>query len=166
MRILAESIGVDIILNNKGIPSFGQAINTETTMRARAADHGAHAITIELGNPQVYQQEMIERGVQGVENALIRLGVIRGVTLGSSPETIICKKSYWIYVDQGGLLEVPVELVEKVEKGQIIGILKDPFGNIKKTYRAPEAGIVIGKTSNPVNMSGGRIIHLGIIEDK
>ena len=31
-----------------------------------------------------------------------------------------------------------------------------------KKYYAPEAGIVIGRSNNPVNQTGGRILHLGI----
>ena len=79
-------------------------------------------------------------------------------------QPVRCKKSYWIYVDEGGLLEIPVELTEKVQKGQLIGILRNPFGEILKEYHAPAKGIVIGKSSNPVNMHGGRILHLGIME--
>ena len=52
-----------------------------------------------------------------------------------------------------------------VEAQELIAILRNPFGDIIKKYYAPEKGIVIGKTSNPINMSGGRIIHLGIIEN-
>ena len=57
-----------------------------------------------------------------------------------------------------------MELKEKVTKGQAIGVLRDSFGDIIEEYIAPEAGIVIGKSTNPVNISGGRIIHLGILE--
>ena len=79
------------------------------------------------------------------------------------PAATFCRKSYWIYTDQGGLLEIPVELKQKVKAGEVIGVLRNPFGDILQTYRAPEDGIIIGKSTNPVNMTGGRIIHLGIM---
>ena len=60
--------------------------------------------------------------------------------------------------------DIPVELKQQVEKGHVIGILKNAFGDVIDTYYAPEAGIVIGKSTNPVNMTGGRIIHLGILK--
>lgn len=47
---------------------------------------------------------------------------------------------------------------------KIIAIVRNAFGKIIKEHVAPEDGIVIGESSNPANMSGGRIIHLGIIE--
>ena len=77
-------------------------------------------------------------------------------------EAIICKRSYWIYTDQGGLLSVPVNLTDCVKKGDLIASLRDVFGNLTQEYFAPEDGVVIGKSVSPVNQSGGRILHLGI----
>ena len=79
-------------------------------------------------------------------------------------KAIYCKKSYWIYMEEGGFLEVTVALNQKLVKGENIATVRNAFGEIIKEYIAPENGIVIGKSSNPANMSGGRIIHLGIIE--
>lgn len=36
---------------------------------------------------------------------------------------------------------------------------------IVKEYIAPEDGIVIGRSVNPINQTGGRILHLGILKD-
>ncbi len=66
-----------------------------------------------------------------------------------------------MYIQEGGLLEIPVSLTQPIKKDDLIGMVKNPFGDILKKYYAPEDGIVIGKSTNPVNMNGGRIIHLG-----
>lgn len=152
----------DIILSNKGKPSFGAG--SSVTMRASAIAKGIHSITVEYGNPQVYQEEMIVRGKNGILNLMHWLKMTEGDIIIPEPK-VVCSKSYWIYTDKGGLLEIPVTLNEKVREGQLIGILKTPYGDIIKQYFAPENGVVIGKSTNPVNMSGGRIIHLGILND-
>ena len=154
----------DIILNNKGIPSVNEQVAATRTMRAEAMLKGIPTITIEYGNPQVFQQEMISRGKRGVENIMSWLGMTE-IDLHPIPEPILCYKSYWIYMEEGGYLELTVDLNQKINKGDIIGIVRSPFGNILKTYYSPEDGVVIGRSSNPVNMSGGRIIHLGIIQE-
>lgn len=64
----------------------------------------------------------------------------------------------------GGFLEVVAVLNKKMAKGEKIAIVRNAFGKIIKEYVAPEDGIVIGKSSNPANMDGGRIIHHGILE--
>jgi len=85
------------------------------------------------------------------------------VEIKSNP--VICKKSYWIYVEEGGYLDLKVALKHKVNKGDLIAVMRNPFGDILHQYYCPENGIVIGKSNNPVNMNGGRIIHLGIIDN-
>jgi predicted deacylase len=157
---LAYVQDADIIVDNAG-PS---AANTGAgrTLRAEAFLAGIPCITIEYGNPQVYQEDMISRGVRGIRNALCELRILPGVP-EAIPEAVVCKKSYWIYVDAGGFLEVPVALNQRLHTGDLIGILRNPFGDIIREYYAPEAGIVIGKSTNPININGGRILHLGIL---
>ncbi|MCB0650090.1 MAG: succinylglutamate desuccinylase/aspartoacylase family protein [Saprospiraceae bacterium] len=154
----------DIVLNNKGIPSADERIAATRTMRAEAVLKGIPTITIEYGNPQVYQEDMIKRGETGVKNVMSWLRMIPDRII-ATPKPVVCKKSYWVFIDQGGFLEVPVELGQKVTKGELIGVLRNPFGEVLKNYYCPEDGVVIGKSSNPVNMSGGRIIHLGIVDE-
>jgi predicted deacylase len=164
IKKMATLQDADIILKNKGVPSATKQATTTRTMRAEAMLMGIPTITVEYGNPQVFQPKMIERGKLGVTNIMSWLRMIpQKQSIVSAP--IYCKKSYWIYLDQGGYLELTVALNQIVEAQELIAILRNPFGDIIKKYYAPEKGIVIGKTSNPINMSGGRIIHLGIIEN-
>jgi predicted deacylase len=154
----------DIILDNKGIPSAGAGAGSPRTLRAEAVLNGIPTITVEYGDPQVYQPEMTWRGVDGILNTLAWLEMMSSPAKDEPDAAIVCKKSYWIYTTQGGLLDIPVELKQQVEKGEVIGVLKNAFGDVIETYLAPEAGVVIGKSTNPVNMTGGRIIHLGILK--
>ena len=75
-----------------------------------------------------------------------------------------CQSSYWIYTERGGLLTLTVDLLEQVEKDQKLGFIRNIFGELIQEYFAPERGFVIGKSVSPVNQSGGRILHLGIVE--
>ncbi len=161
IKSMAMLQDADIVLKSKG-PSAGVSTSATRTLRAEATLQGIPTITVEYGNPQVFQKDMIERGVNGVKNVMSWLKMQDGIQPISTNATI-CERSYWIYVDRGGILEVPVALKQIVEKDEVIGILRNPFGEIITTYSAPERGIVIGKSTNPINMSGGRIIHLGIL---
>jgi predicted deacylase len=132
------------------------------TFRGTADALDIPAITLEVGNPGVYQKNLIRSGLVGVHNVLSYLKMTDDETLEPKASTIICKKSYWIYTQTGGLLQVHVALLERLEKGQLIASLRNVFGEITKEYHAPEKGVVIGKSISPVNQSGGRILHLGI----
>ncbi len=77
--------------------------------------------------------------------------------------TILCKKSYWIYTDTRGVMTVHPKVTDMVEKGEVIATMRNIFGKVIREYTAPEDGVVIGKSVNPVNQTGGRILHLGIL---
>ncbi len=134
------------------------------TLRGAAAALDIPAITMEVGNPNLFQKGMIRDGLTGIHNLLSFLGVTDSEQEDLSDETVLCKKSYWIYTDTGGLLTVYPHVTQIVEKGEVVASLKNVFGDIIKEYTAPEKGIVIGKSVSPVNQAGGRILHLGIVK--
>lgn len=159
---MAKIQDADIVLNSNGLPSTADLIPATRTMRAEAMLNGIPCITVEYGNPQVFQPEIVERGITGIKNIMSWLKMI-DLDVEKTSKPVFCKKSYWIYTDEGGYLDVTVGLKQHLKKGDLIAILRNPFGAIIKKYYCPEDGIVIGKSSNPINMNGGRIIHLGII---
>ncbi len=156
VRKMALLQNAQIIVHNP--PSDG-------TLRGTAGELGISAITLEVGNPNSFQKGMIRDGLTGMHNILGYLGVTDSEVEEISDETVLCKKSYWIYCDHGGLLTVLPAATQIIEKGQTIAIMRNVFGDVIKEYKAPERGIVIGKSVSPVNQTGGRILHLGIIDE-
>ena len=90
------------------------------------------------------------------------LGMTDDEVVGPNVPTIHCRKSYWMYTETGGLLHVHTDLLQRVKKGQLVASLRNVFGELTQEYFAPEDGVVIGKSTSPVNQSGGRILHLGV----
>ncbi len=133
------------------------------TLRGAAADLGIQSITIEVGDPDRFQKGMIRSGLTGVFNTLSFLKMYTNEIKHDDEEPVVCDKSYWIYTASGGVLQIHVGLVEEVKKGQLIATLRDVFGRTVEEYLAPENGIVIGKSVNPIAQTGSRIIHLGIM---
>ncbi len=154
VRKMALLQNAQIIVHNP--PSDG-------TLRGTAGELGIAAITLEVGNPNLFQKGMIRDGLTGIHNLLGYFGITDSEVEEISDETVICDKSLWLYCDQGGLLTVHPKETEIVEQGQKIATLRNVFGDIMKEYFAPERGIVIGKSVSPVNQAGGRILHLGIM---
>jgi hypothetical protein len=166
LKSLAKLQQPDIILNSKAVPSSGVISNSARILRAEATLQGIASITVEYGNPQVYQKEIVLRGVNGILRTLDWLKMYKmqiNTNITNIKPIVYCQKSYWIYMDEGGFLEVLVDLKDELRKGDKIAIVRDAFGKIISQYFAPENGIVIGKSSNPANMSGGRILFLGIL---
>ena len=155
VRKMALLQNADIIVHNP--PSDG-------TLRGAADDLNIPAITLEVGNPSTFQKRLIRSGLEGVHNVLCHLNMVDDEIVEAEKETVICSSSKWIYTDRGGLLTVNAELRQRVQRGEKIAELRNIFGTRIKEYFAPEDGIVIGKSVSPVNQTGGRILHLGIIK--
>lgn len=133
------------------------------TFRDAAEDYGIPAITVEVGNPVRFQYKLINRTVDGVLRVLDHLGMLaleKEVAISDPP--VYCKKSYWLYADEGGLLEVFPDLLEQVKAGETVAHLSNLYGDRLKEYTAPDDGIVVGRSVNPVGPAGARILHLGI----
>ncbi len=132
------------------------------TLRGYAAARGIHAITPELQDSHRFQHGVISQGLTGIRNQLICLGMLPGDLVRAPETTILCDRSYWTYTDEGGFLSVLPGLGTIVEQGQPMAEVRTVFGKVVKTFYAPERGIVIGKSTNPINQSGSRILHLGV----
>jgi hypothetical protein len=137
---------------------------SDGTLRGAAEEMNIKAITLEVGNPNTFQKGMINSGITGLYNVLIHLGMVEGIIEAPDEAPVICKNSYWMYTDRGGLLTVHPPVTKQVKKGQLVATLRNLFGDKIIDYNAPEDGIVIGKSNSPVNQTGGRILHLGILK--
>ena len=137
---------------------------SDGTLRGTAAEMGIAAITLEVGNPNSFQKGMIRDGLTGIHNLLGHFGMQDCEYDEPEEQTILCKRSYWIYTDTGGIMTVHPKVTDLVKKGEVIATMRNMFGDMVEEYIAPEDGIVIGKSVSPVNQTGGRILHLGILK--
>jgi uncharacterized protein len=152
---LAELQNAEIIVNNAG---------ADGTLRSAAADLGIHAITVEAGDPQRFQKGMIRSAITGAFNVMRYLDMIDEPIVEPDEPAVVCQHSYWLYTNAGGLLEVFPKITDRVRQGERIALVRNVFGDVIRQYFAPEDGIVVGKSTNPTNQTGGRILHLGVNE--
>lgn len=132
------------------------------TLRAWANENGIPAITIEIGNPNAFQHNLIDETLEGVKNTLRFLDMIEGETKDMIHDASICDHSYWIYSNKGGIVDVQVKLASHIKKGQVVAKVYDVFGQVKEEIVADRSGIVIGKNVRPNCDAGTRIVHLGV----
>ncbi len=150
-------INPQIIVHSKG---------KDGTLRSSAATHGVQAITLEVGNPHLFQKSLIKKSINGINNILAYFKMISMSEKIIKGNPIICSRSFWIYSDFGGILEVTPEVASIVKKDEIIARLTNIYGDIVKEYKSEITNsVVIGKSINPVGDAGSRIIHLGVITE-
>jgi predicted deacylase len=134
---------------------------SDRTLRGAAMDLDIPAITVEVGDPQTFQPRLIRSTRIGIRSLLADARMLPQRTVAKGPKPVICDRSYWLYTDRGGLLEVIPMTTERVVKGQVVARLRNAFGDVIRTFEAPEDGVVVGRSVNPVGQTGARILHLG-----
>ena len=134
------------------------------TLRGAAMDLGIPAITVEAGDPHRFQKGMIRSALTGIRNVMRHLEMTEEDVIPDAEPPYKCQRSYWIYTTIGGILEIFPQITDLVKKGERIALVRDVFGEILREYVAPEDGVVIGRSVNPINQTGSRILHLGILE--
>lgn len=133
------------------------------TLRGAAAALGIPAVTVEIGNAHRFQKEYTKRSRTGIRAVLSAWNMLpkRNINLGEPP--VLCSRSAWMYTDHGGLLQVLPKVTERVGRGEPVAHLRSIFGDLSREYAAPEDGIVIGHSVDPVADTGARILHLGVV---
>lgn len=136
---------------------------SDYTLRGTAMEMGIPAITVEIGNPHRFHPEYVKRSLRGVRAVLAEVGMIPKRPMAEGKPPILCQRSYRLFTDCGGLLRVFPHVTDTFEAGDVIAELRNIYGDVIREYRAPEAGIVIGKNVNPVAQTGARLFHLGVL---
>lgn len=72
----------------------------------------------------------------------------------------IIRKSSWVRAKYSGMFHPTVRLGTKVNKGDILGSISDPFGSFERNIKALFAGYVICINEHPIVNQGDGILHI------
>lgn len=129
-------------------------------LRVAATQAGIPAVTFEVGGPGELEPREIGAGVQALLTLLHKLGMVPDSPEWLEPQAIFYE-SRWVRANRGGMLISAVELGERVQRGQRIGVIVDPLENAESDIVASVSGRVIGMALNQVVLPGYAIFHLG-----
>ena len=138
---------------------------SDYTLRGTAAEAGKPAITVEICDPQKFQRDPISRTIKGIRRILTHIGMVPSRSYSQQVKAkppVLCRNSYWILAERGGMMRCVPKLAERFAKGDVIATQVNIFGDTIKEYLAPEDGIVVGHCVNPIGQTGARILHLGV----
>jgi len=139
-----------------------QKYDEQGTLRSWANDNGIPAITVEIGNANAFQHNLIDETLEGITNTMKHLKMIKGRVRDLVHDAVICDHSYWIYTKRGGIIDVLPNLADEVAEGEVIAKVYDVFGQVKEVIKADKKGVVIGKNISPNCDAGNRVLHLGV----
>jgi predicted deacylase len=131
------------------------------SLRQTAARLGKSIIVYEGGESVRLDQHAIEEGINGT---LRLMRYLKMIDWAPDPveENRIVWSSAWVRAKTAGLFQPQIRCGDLVRKGQVVGLITDPFAEFKETVKAPAKGYVIGLNNNPVVNAGDALMHLGI----
>lgn len=150
---LARAFGVPVLLNST---------LRDGSMRQTAAEMGIPILLYEAGEALRFDEVAIRAGLQGILNVMRELGMLApgGRRSVKAKKPFVARSSSWIRAPESGILRALVPLGAHVEKGQLLGMISDPFGDEEEEVLAPAKGVVIGRTNLPLINEGDALFHM------
>ncbi|MDB0011698.1 succinylglutamate desuccinylase/aspartoacylase family protein [Crocinitomicaceae bacterium] len=122
---------------------------------------GKKILLFEGGKSDSIEEEIIQEGIDGVKRLLQHLGMNDFKELSNERLPIVINDHRWMRAPNSGMFQSIVENGAEVKKGEIIGMVTDPFGKIEKKVRATHSGFVFCVNESPVVNKGDAIYHIG-----
>lgn len=151
VREFTRGFGATTVLHSTG---------SRGMLRNAAIQAGIPAVTFEVGGPAELEPEEIAHGEQAIDTLLHKLGMTRILPTWDEPQPIFYESS-WVRSEAGGLLLGQVALGDRVEAGQVLGVVIDPIHDIVRELVSPVRGRVLGMARNRVVLPGFAAFHLG-----
>ncbi len=131
------------------------------SMRKAVSDLGIPILLYEAGEALRFNEVAIRAGVKGVMNVMRRLNMLPdGEHCDIYNKPLVANSSSWVRASQSGILRSLLPLGDQVSKGDLLGIVSDPFGESEEYILAKKSGIVIGKTNLPLVHEGEALFHI------
>jgi predicted deacylase len=163
IRVNLEQTGTRKLAKAFNAPVILSANLRDGSLRRAASEMGIPVLVYEGGEALRFNEIAIRTGVRGILNVMKELGMIEKTISDKKLKNfhpITVRSSIWIRAPRSGILHNFKSLGKKVEKGEYIGIIVDPFGSEEIDIISPRAGIIIGHTNIPLINEGEALFHI------
>lgn len=148
-----------------GAPFIVYSNTIEKSFRKSMIKKGKKALLFEGGKSLYLDKSVTKSGIQGAINVINYLGLrdfSSEITYNkSNPEPLIIKSSKWVRARYSGMFRSSVRAGQKVEKGEKLGSISDPFGSFERSFKNPTVGYILNNNHAPVVNQGDALMHIG-----
>lgn len=149
---LAEAFGAPLIVTSEV---------RDGSLRQAAQEKGVNVLVFEAGEGLRFDELAARTGMAGILRIMHRLGMIsaKGITKPRAAP-ILSTSSYWLRAVAGGLLRTFKTIGDPISKGDVVGVISDPFGEVETEVVAEEGDVLIGRTNLPTVNEGDGLFHI------
>jgi len=130
------------------------------TIREAAGQMNIPWLVYEAGEALRFDEVSIRAGKRGILQVMRELGMIKKHPSKKVYEPQVASKSYWVRACKSGIFRSFSPMGAHVTKGDLLGVIDDPYGGNEEQMFAPTSGIIIGKTQLPLVYEGDAITHI------
>ncbi len=144
-----------------GTPVIISSSLRDGSLREAAAEAGIPMLLYEAGEALRFDEAGIRAGVRGITEVMRSLGMLPASRRPMHTiEPVITDTTYWVRAASSGILRPMAKLGGHVKKGNLLGIISDPFGEKELQVVSPYNGIIIGRTYLPLVNEGDGLFHI------
>lgn len=156
IKELALAFGAPVVLNSP---------IREGSLREAAAETDTKMLLYEAGEALRFDEISIRAGVTGIINVMRHIGMLPKSRKRLKLESAIAHSSQWVRAPQSGVLRTINPMGNRINKGDLLGYIYDPFGDAEIEIKAPFSGMVIGRATLPLVHEGEAIFHLAVFDE-
>lgn len=133
----------------------------DKSLRKEAGKLGKSILVYEAGESLKLRKPAIDEGLSGMKRVMKYLGMISEAPKPSK-EPVTIAKSTWSRASRAGLHYAQVRNGGFVEKGDVMGVISDPYGDYEKKIKASHDCYILSVNNNPVVNRGDALFHTGV----
>lgn len=134
------------------------------SLRQTAADHDCDVLLLEAGEALRFDEMSMRVGVQGILRVMAHLGMGVRLPRKAGAKPINSRRTVWVRAPEGGIFRTVKPSGAVVAKGEVLGYLADPFGDMDIEVGSPISGVIIGRSNLPVVNQGDALMHIAEVE--
>lgn len=150
---LASSFGAPFVLYSK---------NLSKSFRNTCYKLGIPILLYEGGKSFHIDSVVTNTGVNGAKRVLHHLEMLKSKFKVTKPKTrsIYIEESKWIRAKHSGMFKASVTINSKVNKGDPIGNITDPYGKFNHFVKAGNSGYIFNVNQSPLVYQGDALFHI------
>lgn len=148
-----------------GAPVVLDAPLRDGSLRAATVEAGTKVLLYEAGEALRYDEISIRAGVNGIINVMRKIGMLAASRKRVKIEPAVARSSKWVRATQSGILRSTNPMGHRINKGDVLGYVSDPFGEVELEVVSPVSGMVIGRTTLPLVHEGEAIFHIARFDE-
>jgi predicted deacylase len=154
-KMLAQAFGAPVMVHSK---------TRDGSLREAVSELGIPMLLYEAGEALRFDELSIRTGLRGILSVMRTIGMLPQKPSKRSHPVFPSSVSKWVRAPISGILSRRAEIGRQVEKGEIIGVVNDPYGVTEQVVSAPVSGVIIGRLELPLVYQGDALFHIAVLE--